>query len=124
MTNFLYDQFRNTRSQSRDSLSKYINNLSISTLDSVRTQLGMLSLLSSQTDELSRNSEVDNYFFNLKYSGIFRKKLAINLQPTMTDKFVVCKIYSEFALISYKIGRLNDLYVRKTTYIIIIFFSF
>jgi len=65
MSNLLYDQNRNKRSQSRDCLSNYINNLSISTLDSVRTQLGMLSLLSSQTDELSRNSEVDKFFFFL-----------------------------------------------------------
>jgi len=49
---------RNKRSKSRDYLSKFVNNLSISNMDSVRIQLGMLSMLTNQADELSRNSQV------------------------------------------------------------------
>jgi hypothetical protein len=60
MTNLLYESNRNLRSQTRDSLSLYINNISISTMDSVRAQLGMLSMLTSQTDEISRKAEVKN----------------------------------------------------------------
>ncbi len=56
-----YELSRNKRSQTRDSLSQYINNISISNMDSVRTQLGMLSMLTSQTDELSRKSAVIDY---------------------------------------------------------------
>ena len=58
MTNILYESNRNLRSQTRDSLSLYINNISISTMDSVRAQLGMLSMITSQTDEISRKAEV------------------------------------------------------------------
>ena len=64
MTNILYESNRNLRSQTRDSLSQYINNISISTMDSVRAQLGMLSLLTSQTDEISRKAEVKNALEN------------------------------------------------------------
>ena len=53
-----YELSRNKRSQTRDSLSQYINNISISNMDSVRTHIGMLSMLTSQTDELSRKSAV------------------------------------------------------------------
>ena len=58
MTTILYESNRNLRSQTRDSLSLYINNISISTMDSVRAQLGMLSMITSQTDEISRKAEV------------------------------------------------------------------
>ena len=54
----MYNINRNQRSKARDSLSLFINGLSISDMDSVRTQLGMLSLISSQTDEISRATEV------------------------------------------------------------------
>jgi hypothetical protein len=54
----MFEFNRNKRSQSRDVLSKYVNNLSISNMDSVRIQLGMLSMLTNQADELSRNSLV------------------------------------------------------------------
>ena len=39
-------------------LSLFINDISISDMDSVRTQIGMLSMLSSQTDEISRETGV------------------------------------------------------------------
>jgi hypothetical protein len=55
----IYESNRNKRSQSRDFLSKFVNNLSISNMDTVRTQLGMLSMLTIQTSELSRKSQVD-----------------------------------------------------------------
>ena len=50
---------RNIRSKTRDYLSKFVNNISFSNMDSVRTQIGMIAMLSSQDDELSRNSEVN-----------------------------------------------------------------
>ena len=61
MTNVLYELNRNKRSEAREVLSKFLNSLSISNMDSVRTQLGMLSMLSSQTDEMSRNSLVKHF---------------------------------------------------------------
>ena len=54
----LFNSNRNKRAKTRDALSKFINGISISDMDSVRTQLGMLSMLSSQTDEISRQTEV------------------------------------------------------------------
>jgi hypothetical protein len=54
----MFESNRNIRSQSRDLLSNFVNNLSISNMDSVRIQLGMLSMLTNQADELSRNSLV------------------------------------------------------------------
>lgn len=58
ITHFLYETNRNERSKTRDALIKYVNNISISDMDSVRTQAGMLSMISRQTDEITRNSEV------------------------------------------------------------------
>ena len=55
----LYNVNRNRRSRAREALSLFLNGLSISDMDSVRTQLGMLSIISIQTDELSRASEVN-----------------------------------------------------------------
>ena len=52
---------RNSRSKARDALIYYINNISISDMDSVRTQLGMLAMITSQTDEITRSSGV-NFF--------------------------------------------------------------
>ena len=36
-----------------------MNKLSVSDMDSIRTQAGMLSMMTSQTDEISRNSGVN-----------------------------------------------------------------
>ena len=58
ITGALFQINRNQRSQVRDSLAAYINEFSISNMDSIRTQAGMLSMLSSQTDEISRQTEV------------------------------------------------------------------
>ena len=63
----MYQANRNKRSKSRDSVAKFLNNISISNMDSVRTQVGMMSMFASQTDELSRYSLVDKnkfHFFN------------------------------------------------------------
>jgi len=57
-----YNSIRNKRSKARDALMSYINSISISSMDSVRTQAGMLSMLTSQTNEISRMNEV-NFFF-------------------------------------------------------------
>ena len=53
-----YELNRNKRAKVRDSLISYVNTLSISDMDTVRTQAGMLSMLTSQIDEISQNSEV------------------------------------------------------------------
>jgi hypothetical protein len=53
-----YERLRNSRSLARDALGLYLNSISISDMDSVRTLLGTLSLLSSQTDEIARNFAV------------------------------------------------------------------
>ena len=53
-----YEVNRNQRSKARDSLIAFINALSISTMETVRTQAGMLAMLTSQTDEISRIAEV------------------------------------------------------------------
>ena len=55
----IYESNRNKRSKSKDSLCKFVNNLSISNMDTIRIQLGMLSMLTIQTSELSRKSQVD-----------------------------------------------------------------
>ena len=60
-----YDLNRNQRSKTRDSLVGYINSISISNMDSIRTQIGMISMITAQTDEISRNSEV-NVFNNFR----------------------------------------------------------
>ena len=49
---------RNERSRARDALIQFINNLSISSLDSIRHQIGMLSMVTSQSDGISRESAV------------------------------------------------------------------
>ena len=47
-------------------------------MDSIRTQLGMLSMFTSQTDELSRKSEV--YFINVIFiNGIDVASLFIRI---------------------------------------------
>jgi hypothetical protein len=56
--NSIYEINRNIRSKARDALIVYVNNISISDMDSLRTQSGMLAMLTSQTDEISRISEV------------------------------------------------------------------
>jgi hypothetical protein len=53
-----YNINRNLRSKARDALAAFVNGLSISDISSVRTQLGMLSMMTSQTDEISRNTQV------------------------------------------------------------------
>ena len=65
----IYESNRNKRSQSRDFLSKFVNNLSISNMDTVRTQLGMLSMISIQTDEISRSFGVNLNSINWYQSG-------------------------------------------------------
>ncbi len=57
----IYESNRNKRSQSRDSLSIFLNNLGISNMDSLRIQLGMLSMLTIQTSELSRKSQEEKF---------------------------------------------------------------
>ncbi len=71
--NSIYEINRNIRSKARDALIVYVNNISIFDMDSLRTQSGMLALLTSQTDEISRNSEV----FYIPKKGSSNKNLLI-----------------------------------------------
>lgn len=68
MNGDLFNQHRNKRSQSRDALVMFINDLSIFDMDSIRSQLGMLSLISRQTDEISRISGVNSVVFIIFYA--------------------------------------------------------
>ena len=54
----LYEINRSQRSKARYALAKYANNFSISDMDSIRIQLGMLSKLTSRTNEITRATEV------------------------------------------------------------------
>ena len=70
-SNSLYQINRNLRSKARDALFAYINNISISDMDSLRTQAGLLSILTSQTDEIARNSVVLTNIKTFFYSSSF-----------------------------------------------------
>ena len=61
---YKYNLNRNIRSSARDALIKYLNSISIFDMDSVRTQLGMLVMVTSQTDEITRNSAVNKLLLN------------------------------------------------------------
>ena len=50
-----FDSNRNWRSNTRDSLAPFLSRLSISDVDSIRSQASMLTMLTSQSDEMSRN---------------------------------------------------------------------
>ena len=54
-----YEANRNIRSQAREALSQFVNSLSILDMDSVRTQISMLSILTHQNDEITRKTEVN-----------------------------------------------------------------
>ena len=73
-SNSLYEKNRNLRSQARDSLIAFVNMICISDMDSLRTQASMLSMLTSQTDEITRNSEVKN-LIKLKKNHKLNKKI-------------------------------------------------
>jgi hypothetical protein len=59
MSSFRYELNRNQRSHVRRILIQYINNISIFDMDSVRTQVAMLAMITSQTDEITRDIQVD-----------------------------------------------------------------
>ncbi len=60
-----YELNRNERAKARDVLISFVNAISISDMDTVRTQAGMLSMLTSQIDEISRMSEVIILWINI-----------------------------------------------------------
>ena len=62
MSLFMYEVNRNQRSHVRRILIQYINNISIFDMDSIRTQSGMLAMITSQTDEITREIQVDCLF--------------------------------------------------------------
>jgi hypothetical protein len=51
-----FEANKNSRSQTRDSLVSFVNNISISDMDSARAQVSMLSVLTNQPDEITRKS--------------------------------------------------------------------
>jgi polycystin 1L2 len=51
-----YEIERNARATVRDCMINYVNNISISDLESVQSQAGLLSSLTSSTDEMTRDS--------------------------------------------------------------------
>ena len=51
---------RNQRAYFRKILVEFINNISIFDMDSIRTQAGMLAMITSQTDEITRNIQVNS----------------------------------------------------------------
>ena len=55
----MYEVNRNQRSHVRRILIQYINNISIFDMDSIRPQSGMLAMITSQTDEITRDIQVD-----------------------------------------------------------------
>ena len=58
-----YELNRNHRSETRDALISFASKIGITSMDNIRTQLSMLSLLTSQTDEITRKSYVIKYSF-------------------------------------------------------------
>ena len=54
----LYEYYRNQRSSVRDALAQYINQISVSDMDSIRSQAGMLAMMTSQTNEITRQAQV------------------------------------------------------------------
>ena len=58
ISNEEFESNRNMRSRVIDSLVQYVDNLSISDMESIRAQSSMLAMLTSQTDEITRNSAV------------------------------------------------------------------
>ena len=54
----LYEYYRNQRSSVRDALAEYINQISVSDMDSIRSQAGMLAMMTSQTNEITRQAQV------------------------------------------------------------------
>jgi len=64
ITKYEFELKRNERAKARDFLISFVNAISISDMDTVRTQAGMLSMLTSQIDEISRMSEVNIVWFN------------------------------------------------------------
>ena len=65
MSSFLYQINRNQRSHIRSILIQYINKISIFDIDSIRTQAGMLAMITSQTDEITRDIQVINKYYFL-----------------------------------------------------------
>ena len=83
-SNSLYEKNRNPRSLARDSLISFVNTISISDMDSLRTQAGMLSMLTSQTDEITRNSEVQFKTKNFRRIWLNKKiDLLFNIDKRM-----------------------------------------
>lgn len=57
-----YTDNQNTQAALRDFLSNFINNISITDINSVTNQAAMLSQLTSQTDQITRNTAVKLFF--------------------------------------------------------------
>ena len=59
-----FEQNRNNRAAVRDVLIGFINNISISDVNSIRAQASMLTTVTGQTDEITRTSAVMNIIFS------------------------------------------------------------
>ncbi len=59
-SDYIYWINRNQRSQARETIAEFVNYLSISDMDSIRIQLGLLSMFTSQSNEMTRKTEVNS----------------------------------------------------------------
>lgn len=75
MTEIQFEENRNKRANARDYLANFVNNISISDINSIKAQSSMLKELTIQSDEVSRNLAVikklpfykKNYFWLLRW---------------------------------------------------------
>ena len=111
MDKIKYDLNRNQRSKTRDSLIGYINSISISNMDSIRTQIGMISMITAQTDEISRNSEV-NVFNNFRINKVIHVFSKINIKIKKRDKRFF-KFYLRFKIITQAFDTISIIFKRK-----------
>ena len=69
MTEIQFEENRNKRANARDYLANFVNNISISDINSIKAQSSMLKELTIQSDEVSRNLAV------IKNLSFYKKKL-------------------------------------------------
>jgi hypothetical protein len=70
MSSYMYELNRNQRSHVRRILIQYINNISIFDMDSIRTQSGMLAMITSQSNEITRDIQVDEKTYLIKIINV------------------------------------------------------
>jgi hypothetical protein len=70
MSSYMYELNRNQRSHVRRILIQFINNISIFDMDSIRTQSGMLAMITSQSNEITRDIQVDEKTYLIKIINV------------------------------------------------------